>query len=464
MIQKEKVEKFRASLHGQFIQPGDARYDDERKVWNGMIDRRPSMIVRCADKADVISCINFARTEKLLVAVRGGGHNVAGFGTCDDGIVIDLSQMKKIEVDIAAHTARAQAGLTWGEFDKATQSYHLATTGGLVSTTGIAGFTLGGGFGWLVRKYGLAVDNLLSVDMILANGQQLTASPTENADLFWGVRGGGGNFGVVTSFQFRLHDLGPLIYGGAIFHSAEKSKDLLRFYRGWTPALPDELSTMVIFLTAPPAPFVPKDLVGTPMIAVAFCYSGLLNEGEQVVKPLYDFATPAIDLAGPMPYLDLQSMFDATGPKGIHAYWKTEYLNNLGDDVVDVLVGHSSKMSTLSCFTAVHIHHWGGAIKRVDTDGSAFAHRNTPYVLNIIGLWPEHEEADKHITWTRDFARAIQPMSTGQVYLNFLGSESEARIKAAYDPVKYERLVALKNKYDPANLFRLNQNIKPSAE
>jgi FAD/FMN-containing dehydrogenase len=427
-----------------------------------MIDKHPALIVRCADDSDVVGAINFARAQGLLVAVRGGGHNVAGFGTCDDGIVIDLSLMKTIEVDKRARIAQAQAGLTWGEFDKATQAHHLATVGGLVSTTGIAGFTLGGGFGWLVRKYGLTVDNLLSVDMVLADGQHLTASPTENADLFWGVCGGGGNFGIVTSFQYRLHSVGPDVYGGAAFYPAEKAKDFLQFYREWTPNLPDELSTMVAFLTAPPEPFVPQELVGTPMIALALCYAGPVDEGEQVVKPLRDFAPPAIDLVGPMPYTALQVMFDATAPKGIHAYWKTEYLGELDDNVVNVLVDHTAKMKSLSPFAVVHIHHWEGAVMRAYPDATAFAHRDAPYVLNVVGLWTEQERADKHIAWARDFAQAVQPFSTGQAYLNFLGDEGADRVKAAYGPARYERLVALKNQYDPTNLFRLNQNIKPS--
>jgi len=464
VLEKASIERLGASLHGQLVQPGDGEYDDARKVWNGMIDRHPVLIVRCADDSDVISAVDFARQQELLVAVRGGGHNVAGFGTCDDGIVIDLSQMKGIEIDAAAGTAHAQAGLTWGEFDKATQAHGRATTGGLVSTTGIAGFTLGGGFGWLVRKYGLTVDNLLSVDMVLASGQHVTASPTENADLFWGVRGGGGNFGVVTSFEYRLHSVGPNIYGGAFFYPADKAKDLLQFYREWAPKLPDELSTMIVFLTAPPEPFVPEELVGTPMIAVALCYAGPAEEGNQVVEPLRATVAPAIDLVGPMPYTALQVMFDATAPRGIHAYWKTEYLHDLGDDAVDVLVNHAGRMRSLSPFAAVHLHHWGGAIKRADADSTAFAHRDADYVLNIIGLWMEHEKPDQHIAWARDFAQAIQPLSTGQVYLNFLGDEGAERVKAAYGAARYERLVALKNKYDPTNLFRLNQNIKPSVE
>jgi FAD/FMN-containing dehydrogenase len=462
MLNKNIVDQFRKSLQGPLIQPDDADYEEARKVWNGMFDKHPALIVRCLNDADVISAVNFARTENLVVAVRGGGHHVAGFGTCDDGIVIDLSPMKKIVVDKVNRTATAQPGLTWAEFDKATQEYGLATTGGLVSTTGIAGFTLGGGFGWLVRKYGLTVDNLLSVDMVLANGHRVTANPQEHADLFWGIRGGGGNFGIVTSFRYHLHPVGPQVYGGALFYPAEKATALLQWYREWTPTLPDELSTMVVFITAPPEPFVPTELVGTSMIALAFCYTGPSDEGEQAISPLRNFAKPSIDLAGPIPYTALQTMFDATAPTGIHSYWKTEYLNDLSDDAIDIMVEHATKMQSLSPFSAIHLHHWGGAVMRQDSDAMAFAHRNTRYVLNVVGLWRKHEDAATHIRWTRAFSNAIQPYSTGQVYLNFLGNEGEERIKAAYGTTKYRKLVALKNKYDPTNLFRLNQNIKPT--
>ncbi len=398
----------------------------------------------------------------LLVAVRGGGHNVAGFGTCDNGIVIDLSPMKKIEVDAGAGTARAQAGLTWGEFDKVTQAHNLATTGGLVSTTGIAGFTLGGGFGWLVRQYGLTVDNLLSAEMVLANGKRLTASPTENSDLFWGVRGGGGNFGIVTSFEYRLHPVGPLVYGGAIFHPVAKARDLLRFYREWTRTLPDEISTMAVFLTAPPEPFVPAELVGKPMVAIALCYTGSAEEGEKVVKPLRDFAAPAIDLVGPIPYVALQGMFDASAPKGIHSYWKTAYLGDLSDEAIATLVDNAAAMKTLSPFTAIHIHHWEGAVKRANPDATAFAYRDARFVLNFVGVWQPSDNADQHIAWVRGLAQAMQPYATGHEYINFMADEGAERVKAAYGAARYERLVGLKNKYDPTNLFHLNQNIKPS--
>ncbi|WP_340114787.1 FAD-binding oxidoreductase [Maribellus mangrovi] len=457
------IDKFRKSIHGQLILPGDEDYDEVRKVWNGMIDKHPALIVRCTDEADVIAAVNFARTQELLVAVRGGGHNVAGFGTCDEGIVIDLSPMKKIEVDTVNRTARAEPGLTWGEFDQATQVHKLATTGGLVSTTGIAGFTLGGGFGWLVRKYGLAVDNLLSVNMVLANGQKINAGPSENAELFWGVRGGGGNFGVVTSFRYQLHDVGHMVFGGAFFYTAEKAIELLRFYRDWTPEMSDELTTMVAFITAPPEPFIPKELVGTPMIVLALCYTGPVSQGEEVIEALRSATKPDIEHVGPVPYLALQTMFDDTAPNGIHSYWKTEYFGNLNDDTINVLVEQATKMKELSHFSAVHLHHWGGAIDCVDKNRTAFTNRNAPYVLNVIGQWNDPESADKHIAWTRNFSRAMQAYSTGQKYLNFMGDEDRSRVKAAYDPITYERLVALKNKYDPTNFFRLNQNIELTA-
>ena len=456
------LSQFKGNLHGQLITSHDGDYEEARTVWNGMIDKRPELIVRCTDESDVINAVNFARANHLLTAIRGGGHNVAGFGTCDGGMVIDLSPMKDIAVDAASRTARAEAGLTWGEFDKATQVRGLATTGGLVSSTGIAGFTLGGGFGWLVRKHGLTVDNLLSVEMVLADGRSVTASPNENADLFWGVRGGGGNFGIVTSFAFRLHPVGPMVFGGAIFHPAAKAKDLLRFYRGWTQMLPDELSTMVAFLTAQPESFVPKKLVGTPMIAVALCHAGAVEAGEKLVKPLREFAPAAIDLLGPLPYLALQGIFNPSAPKGIHAYWRTQYLRDLDDPTIDALIDRTSAMKSLSPFSAVHIHHWEGAIKRAGADQTAFGHRSARYVLNILGLWTAGKDAGEHITWVRTFSDALQTRSTGQVYLNFLGDEGADGVKAAYDAQTFERLRKLKAKFDPSNFFRLNQNISPA--
>jgi FAD/FMN-containing dehydrogenase len=454
------IERFRRDLHGRFIQADDQGYDDLRKVWNGLIDKRPALIAQCADESDVVHALNLARNDNLLVAVRGGGHNVAGFSTCDDGIVIDLSTMKGITVDAAARTARAQGGVTWGDFDKATQAHALATTGGLVSTTGIAGFTLGGGVGWLIRKYGLTIDNLLAVEMITADGRRVTASAEENPDLFWGVRGGGGNFGIVTAFTYRLHPVGPNVFGGVVLYPFAKARDLLCFYREWVRTLPDELTTMIAFLTAPPAPFIPQHLQGTPVVAVALCYAGPLEQGDAVIRPLRDFAPPAMEHVGAVPYVALQGMLDATAPKGILAYWKAEYLRELGDGVVDALVEQAGKMG--APFAQVHIHHIEGAISRVSADATAFGHRDAPFILNILGMWMDAAETRRHVAWARESFQAVQPYSTGRPYLNFLGDEGEARIRAAYGDRKYARLVELKNKYDPNNLFRLNQNIRPS--
>lgn len=453
--------EFKSRLHGRLILPQDAEYDEARKVWNGMIDKHPALIARCANAEDVVRAVKFATSHHLLVAVRGGGHNVAGFGTCDDGIVIDLSLVKGIDIDIASHTGRAQGGLTWGEFDKATQEHGLATTGGLVSTTGIAGFTLGGGIGWLMRKHGLALDNLLSVEMVTANGQRVTANENENAELFWGVRGGGGNFGIVTEFTYRLHPVGPNIFGGAIFHPLAQAKELLRFYHEWVRTLPDEMTTMVALLTAPPAPFVPQPLQGTQMIAIALCHIGAMDQGAELVKPLREFALPAIDLLGPHPYIGLQGMFDASAPKGILSYWKTEYLRGLEDGAINMLVEQAGKMH--SPFSAIHIHHVEGIVGRVQPDITAFGHRDAPFILNVIGAWMDATKSNSHIGWVRETWQAVQPYSTGAAYLNFLDKDDTQRVKDAYGLAKYARLVALKNKYDPTNFFHLNQNISPQS-
>ena len=462
MINETAIEQFKGSLNGQFINSKDADYEEARKVWNGMIDKHPMMIIRCADENDVEKAVNFARNNNLEIAVRGGGHNVAGFSTCDNGIVIDLSPMKKIKIDKTSQTAQAQAGLTWGEFDKSTQEQGLATTGGLVTTTGVAGFTLGGGFGWLVRKYGMTIDNLQSVEMVLANGKRISASPDENSDLFWGVRGGGGNFGIVTSFNYRLHPVGPEIYGGALFYPVSKAKELLQFYNKWTQSMPDELSTMSAFIIAPPEPFVPKELVGTPMIVVGICYTGKKEEGDKLVKPLRDLTPPAIDLVGPIPYVALQGMFDATAPKGIHTYWRTHYLNDLNDKTIDTLVEQTSNLKNLSPYSALHIHHWEGAVKKVKPEDTAFSHRDARFVINIVGMWMAENDPNKHINWVRNFSDAVKQFSTGNQYLNFMADTGEDKVMAAYGKEKYTKLVQLKNKYDPENLFHLNQNIKPS--
>jgi FAD/FMN-containing dehydrogenase len=448
------------TLHGGLIGPDDPGYDDARKVWNGLIDKRPAALARCADEADVATAIAFARRHGLPLAVRGGGHNVAGFGTCDGGLVIDLSPMKGITVDVAARTARAQGGLTWAEFDKATQQYGLATTGGLVSTTGVAGFTLGGGIGWLMRKHGLAIDNLLAVELVTADGKRVAADARTNPDLFWAVRGGGGNFGVVTSFTFQLHPVGPEILGGAVFYPVAQAADLLRFYRDWVGTLSDDTTTMAVFITAPPFPFIPAPIQGTPVVGIALCHAGPRDRGEAAIKALLEFGAPAAAHVGPAPYVMLQGMFDPGAPKGLLSYWKTEYLRDLGNDTIGVLTKHTAGMG--APFTQVHIHQVGGAVSRVDPDATAFGHRGAPFILNAVGLWQDPAETEKSIAWTRSFAQAMQPHSTGAQYLNFLADANDEKLKAAYGEKKLARLAKVKRQYDPENVFRINQNIRPA--
>jgi FAD/FMN-containing dehydrogenase len=457
-LDEKAVQEFKANLRGELIRPEDSGYDAARKVWNGMIDKHPALIVLCTGVADVISAVNFARTNKLLVAVRGGGHGVAGNAVCDGGIVIDLSRMKGMRVDPTARTARAQTGLTWGEFDRETQAFGLAITGGLVSTTGIAGFTLGGGLGWLMRKHGLTCDNLLSADIVTADGRFLTASKTENADLFWGVRGGGGNFGIATSFEYRLHPVGKVI-GGLSLYPAEKAREVLHFYREYLTTVPENLTSIVFFLKAPPAPFIPENLHGAPVVGFAVCYAGSIEEGERVVRPLKEFGPPAVDLINPMPYTALQSMLDAGAPPGLQNYWKSEYLKGLSDDAIDTIVDHSARMQ--SPLSQVHVQHMQGAVSCVGADETPFGNRDAAYVLNIVGMWSDPKESETHTRWTREFFATMESFSTGGVYVNFLGNEGEKRVTAAYGQANYERLVALKNKYDPTNFFSLNQNIKP---
>jgi FAD/FMN-containing dehydrogenase len=455
------IKELAKTMHGRVIGPDDPEYDDARKVWNGLIDKRPAAVARCKDEADVATAIAFARKHSLPLAVRGGGHNVAGFGTCDGGLVIDLSPMKAVTVDPAARTARAQGGVTWGEFDKATQQHGLATTGGLVTTTGVAGFTLGGGIGWLMRKHGLTIDNLLAVEMVTADGKRVTADAKTNPELFWAVRGGGGNFGVVTSFTFRLHPVGPEVYGGAVFHPASRAPALLRFYRDWARTLPDELTTMVAFATAPPLPFVPADVQGTRVVGVAVCYAGDASKGEALVKPLLDFAPPAAAHVGRMPYVMLQGMFDPGAPRGILSYWKTEYLRDLSDGAIETLAAHAGSMGVP--FAQVHIHHVEGAVSRVDAGATAFGQRGAPFILNIVGLWQDPAETERSIAWTRTFADAMKPHSTGAQYLNFMADAGDEKLKAAYGEEKLARLARVKRQLDPENVFRINQNIRPAA-
>jgi hypothetical protein len=451
LLEAPALEALQASLRGELLRPGDAGYDSARRIWNGMIDRKPGLIARCAGVADVITSVTFARTHNLLVSVRGGGHGVAGNAVCDGGLLIDLSGMKGIRVDPARRTARAEPGVTWGEFDHETQAFGLATTGGFVPSTGIAGLTLGGGLGFLMRQFGLTCDNLLSVDLVTAEGQLLTVSATENADLFWGVRGGGGNFGIATSFEYRLHAVGPMVLGGLILHPLPRAKEVIQFYREFTSTSPDQLTTHLAFVFSPD---------GHPVVGFVICYSGPLEQGEEVIRPLRQFGSPVADTVGPMPYTAVQAMGGPLYPPNRLNYWKSSFLKELSDDAIETLIAQFATVP--SSFSVVAVEELGGAISRVGKDETAFGERSAPYSLVITSEWIDLAESAKNIQWTRDFWEAMQPFESEAVYVNYLGTEGEDRIKAAYGPAKYERLVALKNKYDPTNFFRLNQNIKPS--
>ncbi len=458
-LEENEIAAFTRSLRGEVIRPGDVRYESARRVWNGMIDRRPALIVYCAGADDVVRSVRFARSRELLIAVRSGGHNVAGNSVCDGGMVIDLSGMKGIEVNVLTRTAHAEAGLNWGEFDGVAQAHGLATTGGIVSRTGIAGLTLGGGIGWLVRKFGVTCDNLLSVKLVTAGGELLTASEGENEDLFWGVRGGGGNFGIATEFGYRLDEVGPVL-AGTIYYSGSKVRELLRFYRDYVTAVPDELTTMFAYIAASAAPFHHALLHGSPVAAIHVCYAGSAKEGEKVVKPLRELGPPIEDTVKVMPYVALQSMLDAGSPPGLGNYWKSAYLRELSDEAIEVFSAFSG--NSTSMLTQVHLQHLGGAVQRSAEDAMAFSHRDALFVLNIVTKWRDLQTSERHIQWTREFESAMRPFSTGGVYVNFLGEEGEERVRAAYGPSKYLRLAALKRKYDPANMFRLNQNIRPA--
>ena len=431
------------------LRPGDEAYDDVRQVWNRLIDRRPSIIARCVGNSDIINCVDFARANHLLVSVRGGGHSVAGSGVCDDGLMIDLSLMKGVRVDPAQRTARAEPGLNWGEFDHETQAFGLATTGGVVSMTGIAGLTLGGGIGWIMGVCGLTCDNLLSCDIVTADGKLIKASAEENPDLLWGLRGGGGNFGIVTSLEYQLHPVGPTVLGGAIVYPFSQTRELLKFYREYVETTPDELTTMVGITTSPE---------GDPVISVSVCYSGPIEKGEQVLVPLRAFGQPLIDQIGPMPYIQVQSAKDAKNVPGPRHYWKDNFLTEISDSTIDVIVECLSTVPSKK--TAVTLIRIGGAVGRVAKDETAFYHRDMTYDLIILSAWNDPSDSESNIRWTDDVLESFGAELPPAVYVNDLGDEGNDRIRDAYGG-NYQRLAALKNKFDPSNFFRLNQNIKP---
>ena len=447
------------SFRGQLIRPGDPTYDEHRKVWNGSISRFPALVARCIGVADVIAAVRYAKETGLLVAVRGGGHSFPGVSVCDGGIVIDLSLMKGIRVDPEARTARAQAGVLLGELDRETQAFGQAVPAGIVTHTGLSGLTLGGGLGWLMRKYGLTIDQLLSVDLITAEGEFVKASQTENPDLFWGVRGGGGNFGIVTDFEFRLNPVGSIVLAGPIFWPIAESPNVLRFYRDWISDAPDELTTIVVHRKAPALPFVPPELHGELIVGVVCCYAGPVEQGEKVLRPLKNFRAPVLDLCEPKPFVDHQAMFDPSFPHGRWYYLRSCDVAELTDDVIDITVEHALRIS--SPLTAFPIWHLGGQMARVGANETAFNARSAGHTFNISGITETAEGFDAEREWVRDFWSALQPYHTS-VYVNFLMDEGDERIRQAYGAEKYDQLKALKRRYDPNNFFRLNQNIPPT--
>ena len=455
VVMKTEVEEFQSGLRGEMLCPGDHGYDGARKIWNAMIDRRPGIIARCADVADVIRSVDFARTHDLLVAIRGGGHNVAGNAVCDGGIMIDLSRMKGALVDPMQCTVCAEAGLTWGELDAVTQREGLATTGGLVTTTGIAGLTLGGGQGWLMRKYGLTCDNLLSVDLVTADGKFLSASANEHEDLFWGLRGGGGNFGVATSFTYRLHRVGPTVLGGLVAYPIDRTKEVLQFYRDFTGDAPDELTAHAVLT------ILPTDGI-TPIVAIVVCFCGPLHEGERVLRPLQALGPPLADTIGHTPYTIIQQILDSTNPPSDYRwYYKSNFLTGLSDDAIAVMRGCCKTLP--SPLSRILVEHHGGAMARVGKEETPYQHREGKHNVVVITGWTDPADDERNIEWARGTLHALEPFFSDGVYVNYLDADDGSRrVEAAYGSANYRRLVALKNVYDPDNFFRLNQNVKPT--
>jgi FAD/FMN-containing dehydrogenase len=451
-----------ASFRGELLLPTSPGYDAARRIWNGAIDRHPACIARCIGVADVVAAVRFARDHDLEIAVRGGGHNVAGTAVCDDGVVIDLSAMRAVSVDPARRTAWVQGGALWGDVDRETQAHGLATTGGIVSHTGVAGLTLGGGIGFLMRKHGLAVDNLLAAEVVTAEGSILLAAADEHPDLFWALRGGGGNFGVVTSFRFALHPVGPTVLAGPVFWAADDTAGVLAFYRDFVAQAPDELGTVVRLGTVPPLAGIPEDLHWRPAIAVACCYAGPVEDGEPAVQALRRFGTPLVDLISPTPYVAFQGGFDDTVPHEWHYYWKATNLAGLSDDAIAVIADHVYAAGSVRSYAA--IFHLGGAVARAPHDATAYAGRHAAHNMSIDAVWLPDESGEHAAAETaraRRFLRALQPHSAG-VYVNFLDSDDDSsRVREAYGEQIYRRLAEVKANYDPDNAFHHNKNIQP---
>ncbi|MBI2468068.1 MAG: FAD-binding oxidoreductase [Candidatus Rokubacteria bacterium] len=451
VLREGTVAAFKSRLRGELLRPGHTGYDDARKVWNGMIDKRPALIVRCAGVGDVVDAVRFAREHDLLVSVRCGGHNIAGKAVCDGGLMIDLSRMRDIQVDPVKRTARVEGGATLGDLDRATQAFGLATTAGVVTHTGVGGLTLGGGVGRLAHKHGLACDNLLAVEVVTAPGEVLRASAAENADLFWGVRGGGGNFGIVTAFEFQLHPVGPGVLGGKVVHRLAEARAALEFYHEYSRTAPDELSADAIFLTSPEAERV---------LAISVCYIGAIDQGERVLQPLRRFGPPLVDDIRPAAYTEVQAAADEFFPIGLRFYWKSHFLKEMSSDAVEATVSHFAKVP--SPRSLLVFQQFGGAVGRVGRSETAFWHRDVQWDNFAASVWQNPAESDTQVQWIREWWDLVKPFSLGGEYVNNLGEEGEDHVRASYG-ANYERLVALKNEYDPSNFFRLNANITPTA-
>ncbi|HSE47336.1 MAG TPA: FAD-binding oxidoreductase [Gemmatimonadales bacterium] len=451
-----------ASFSGDLIRPGDAGYDEARAVFNGMIDRRPRLIGRCRTAEDVAALVVLGREHGLPLSVYGGGHGVTGAAVAEGGICIDMRGMKGITVDAGSGIVRAEAGLTWGEFDAATQEHGLAVTGGRISSTGVAGLALGSGSGWLERKFGFTCDNLVKAEVVTADGRQVIASAEENDDLFWGLRGGGGNFGIVTAFHFQAHRVGPVVLGGMLVFPPQMGRELVRFWRDFMLEAPDEVGSALAFITAPPLDFVPKHVQGTPVIGVVLCYSGPVEEGEKVLAPLRQFGPPPLDLVQPMPYTAIQQLLDAANPKGLQNYWTADFLSELPEEAIGIMVDRGTQ--PVSPFTQIILFAGGGAISRVPEEATAFGQRTAPFNLHYLSMWPDATDNEKNIAYTREFAAALKPWATGRAYLNFLGEEGQERVISAFGPEKYRRLQQIKDRWDPENIFHNNQNIRPTKQ
>ena len=451
------LDKLKEQVRGDVIGAADEGYEQARKVYNAMIDRRPSVVVRPANVGDVMAAVNFARESHLDLAIRGGGHSVPGFGTCDGGVVIDLSRMRSVRVDPAKQTARAEGGATWGDFNAAAHAFGLATTGGIVSTTGVSGLTLGGGIGYLARGFGLSCDNLVSADVVTADGHYLIASEKENEDLFWALRGGSGNFGVVTSLEFKVHPVKD-IYGGPMFYELKHVRDILSFYRDYIADAPEEMGAFPAFQIAPPLPFIPEKRHGDTFIAMVACWAGPIDKGEKALKPFHDVAPVVAEHVGPMPYPALNSAFDGLYPPGLQHYWKANFVKELSDDAIAAHIEHGPKVPVVQ--STVHIYSINGACHRVKPDETAFAYRDANFATVIAGMWPDPSQNAANTKWVRDYYDATAPLSEKGGYINFMSGDDQSRIQANYKG-NYKRLVEVKKRYDPHNLFHVNQNIKP---